>query len=91
MSLMQKLEQAVEAVTEDAEHAAEEDIAAAREAALRLAHQAEAAESDVITYVVNHRAEIIAVARQYEPQVVQALEAVVEKLLANVKGSFEVG
>lgn len=87
MSLMQKLEQAVEAVEDDVKTEASDAVAELK----RLAQQAEKAESDIVTYVVNHRAEIIALAKQYEPEVVQALEAIAEKLLANVKGSFEIG
>ena len=84
---MQKLEQAVEAAQAKVNEEAKDALAEVK----NLAHQAEEAESEVITYVVNHRAEILAVAKQYEPQVVQALEAIAEKLLVNVKGSFEIG
>ena len=88
---MQKLEKAVEAAAGELESKAREFDQAVLTEARDLAGQAEQAESDIVAYVVNHRAEILAVAKQYEPQVVKALEAIAEKLLANVKGSFEIG
>jgi hypothetical protein len=91
MSLMDDLTSAIEKVAKTVEdHVENFDTAAVAEVRI-LAAQAKEAETTVMTLASNYKAEIVALAKQYEPEVVDALEGDADKLITSLKALFGIG
>lgn len=88
MSLITDAEQAAEKVFRELEAKVGEFDAAALAEARRLLADARSAESQVLAVILTDRSRLIALAEKYGPEVVAAVESILEDLLSRVRGLF---
>jgi histidinol dehydrogenase len=90
MSLITDLETEAEKVFHEVEAKVEEFDGEALAEARRLLADAKTAESRVITFIGDYKAEIVAAAEKYGPEVVQLIIEELDKLLSQARGLFGV-
>ena len=88
MSLNTEAEQAAAKVFRELEAKVGEFDAAALAEARRLLADARNAESQVLAVILTDRSRLIALAEKYGPEVVAAVESILEDLLSRVRGLF---
>jgi hypothetical protein len=88
MSLISDVEHAAEKVFREVEVKVEEFDGEALAEARRLLAAAKAAENEILSVILTNRSQLIALAEQYGPEVVAAVERILADLLSQVRGVF---
>lgn len=88
MSLITDAEAAAEKVFREVEARVEEFDGQALAEARRLLAEAKTAESQVLSIILADKSQLIALVRQYGPEVVAAVERVLADLLGQMQGLF---
>lgn len=88
MSLISNLETEAEKVFHEVEAGVEDFDGQALAEARRLLAEAKAAEAQVLSVILADKAQLIALAEKYGPEVVAAVEDILKDLLTQVQGLF---
>jgi hypothetical protein len=88
MSLITDVENAAEKVFHEVEVKVEEFDGQALAEARRLLAEAKTAEGQVLAVILADKAQVIALAEKYGPELVAAVEAILKDLLTQVQGLF---